>query len=214
MPVAKEALVQALEKALLYKNAGFKESVDLIITLRDVNVKELGGKIRETVILPRGRGKDQRICVVADGDMAEKAKQSGAFIVMTSNDLQGISKKNAKKIAGSCDWVLVKTDLMSIVGRTLGPALGPRGKAPVPVPPGSDISALINRFKNAVLARLKDQPQVMAAIGTVDMRPEDLAENAFAVISALEVKLPQGQANIGRIIVKTTMGIPVEVKGV
>jgi len=54
----------------------------------------------------------------------------------------------------------------------------------------------------------------MTAIGTVDMKPEDLAENALAVISALEAKLPQGQANIGRIIVKTTMGIPVEVRGV
>ncbi|WP_440060179.1 50S ribosomal protein L1 [Thermogladius sp. 4427co] len=213
MPLTKESLAQAVEKALAYKRGNFKESVELIIVLKDVNVKELGGKIRETVILPKGRGKDQSICVVADGEMAEKARASGALMVLTPSDLQGMSKKNAKKIADKCDWVLVKTDLMAIVGRTLGPALGPRGKAPVPVPPTADISAFISRYKNAIVARLKDQPQIMTAVGTVDMKPEDIAENALSVITAVEAKLPQGEANIGKIIVKTTMGAPIEVGG-
>ncbi len=213
MPITKEMLAQAVEKVVSHKHANFKESVELVIVLRDVNVKELGGKVRETVFLPKGRGKERKVCVVADGEMAEKARQAGAHMVLTPADLQGMTKKNAKKIADTCDWVLVKTDLMAVVGRTLGPALGPRGKAPIPVPPGSDMSALLNRFKNAVLARLKDQPQVMTSIGTVDMKPEDLAENALAVISAVEAKLPQGVANIDKVIVKTTMGIPVEVRG-
>jgi large subunit ribosomal protein L1 len=50
----------------------------------------------------------------------------------------------------------------------------------------------------------------MTTIGTEDMKPEDLAENALAVLSAIEGKLPARMANIGKIIFKTTMGVPVE----
>jgi len=61
------------------------------------------------------------------------------------------------------------------------------------------------------VTRIKDQPQIMVAIGAEGMKPEDLAENAMAVLSAIESKLPARMANIGKIIVKTTMGMPVEV---
>ncbi|GBF09756.1 50S ribosomal protein L1, partial [Aeropyrum pernix] len=67
--------------------------------------------------------------------------------------------------------VLVGADLMGLAGRILGPALGPRGKAPVPVPPNASIKDLIERYKAAVWVRIRNQPQVMARIGTEDMSP-------------------------------------------
>lgn len=208
----REALAEAIGKAIeLGKGRRFKQSVEMIIVLRDVDVKGQAGKIREFVTLPKGRGKERSVCVVADGDLAAKAREAGAKLVLTSQDLQGINKKQAKKIAGQCDWILVRTDLMAVTGRILGPALGPRGKAPVPLPASADIQGLIKRYANTVVARVKDQPQIMVAIGTEDMKPEDLADNALAVLSAIESKLPSGMGNIGKIVFKTTMGMPVEV---
>jgi len=191
----------------------FKQSVDLTVVLKDVDLKSPQGRIREIVFLPHTPRKKLNICVAADGDMAVKAKEL-ADRVLTREDLQALmgNRKAAKKIAEFCDWVLVKTDLMPLVGRTLAPALGPRGKVPVPVPPNADIRAFIERYRAAVMLRVKDQPQVMCRVGTEDMDAGEIVENIYKVLGALEHKLPNPRNNIARIIVKTTMGPPVEVR--
>lgn len=126
MPLEHNKLKEAISKAVeVGKGRRFKQSVEMIVVLRDIDPKSQAGKIREIVVLPKGRGKKQKICVVADGELAEKAKSAGAFMVISSAELGSIGKKQAKKIASSCDWVLVRTDLMAQVGRVLGPALGP-----------------------------------------------------------------------------------------
>ncbi|RLG84576.1 MAG: 50S ribosomal protein L1 [Thermoprotei archaeon] len=214
MPVvSKEELVDAIKKAIDNSvKRKFKQSVEMIIVLRDVDPRTPEGRIRETIFLPKGVNKDVKICVVADGEMAIKAREAGAHRVITRSELQSIDKKTAKKIAQECDWVLVRTDLMAFAGRILGPALGPRGKIPVPVPPTADIVSVMKRYERAVLVRTKDQPQIMCRIGTEDMDPEDIAENALAVLSSVESKLKMPSHNIAKIIIKTTMGPPIEVK--
>ncbi|ABN70191.1 LSU ribosomal protein L1P [Staphylothermus marinus F1] len=215
MPLpSKEELKEAIVKAVQYSpKRNFKQSVELIVVLKDVDPRSPEGRIRETIFLPKGLGKDKIICVVADGEMAEKARAGGAHRVITRDELLALSKKDAKKVAQECDWVLVRTDLMANAGRILGPALGPRGKIPVPVPPAADIVSVMNRYKSAILLRNKDQPQLMTRIGTEDMNPEDLVINAQTILSRLETKLPNGAHNIAKIVVKTTMGPPIEVMG-
>lgn len=211
--VSKETLVSALSKALeCSMKRNFKQSVEMIIVLKDIDLKSQQLRIREPVYLPKGRGKELKICVVGDSEMVEIAKTEGVHTALLGDDVKGITKKQAKKIATTCDWVLVKPEFMGVVGRVLGPALSPRGKIPVPAPSSSALKGMIARYKNTVLVSLRNQPQIMVAIGTEDMKPEDLAENALAVLSAIEGKLPAGSANIGKILVKATMGIPVEVE--
>ncbi|WFO75849.1 50S ribosomal protein L1 [Desulfurococcaceae archaeon MEX13E-LK6-19] len=214
MPVvSKEQLVEAIKKAIeTSPKRNFKQSIEMIIVLRDVDPRSPEGRIRETIFLPKGISKEVKVCVVADGEMVEKAKEAGAYRVITKSELQSLGKKEAKKIAQECDWVLVRTDLMAQAGRILGPALGPRGKIPVPVPPAADIKTIIERYKRAVFIRTKDQPQIMCRIGAEDMNPDDIAENALSVLSAIEAKLRTPTYNIAKVIVKTTMGPPIEVK--
>ena len=203
-----ESIKKAIERS---KKRRFRQTVEMIIVLRDVDPKSPEGRIRETIFLPHGLGKDAKVCVVAEGDMALKAKELGLPRVLGKSDLQGMSRKEAKKVAEECDWVLVRTDLMALAGRILGPALGPRGKIPVPVPPNADIASFVERYRKAVFMRNKDQPQVMVPIGTEDMDPKELAENAQRVLAALEPRLRNPLHNIAKIVVKTTMGPPVEV---
>ena len=210
--VSKDKIVEAVKKAIENSvKRRFKQSIEIIIVLRDIDPRSPEGRIRETIFLPREIKKDIKICVVADGETAAKAREAGAYKVITKAELTGIDRKTAKKIAQECDWVLVRTDLMALAGRILGPALGPRGTIPVPVPPAAGIVSVMNRYRRAVFVRVKDQPQIMCRIGTEDMDPEEIAENASAVLSSLEAKLPNPAHNISKIIIKTTMGPPVEV---
>ncbi len=212
--IPRDNLVKAIEKAIqVAPKRNFKQSVDLIVVLRDVDVKSPGGRIRETVFLPNPPTKPVKVCVVADGDMALRARNV-ADKVITREELQGMvgNRKAAKKLAEFCDWVLVRADLMPLAGRTLGPALGPRGKAPIPVPPNADIATLVERYRSAVRLRTKDQPQVMCRIGVEDMDPLEMAENALKVLQTLEGKLENPRHNIHRVIVKLTMGPPIEVR--
>jgi large subunit ribosomal protein L1 len=213
MPLpGRDVLLNSIRKAIENgEKRNFKQSVELIVTLKDVDLKSQSMKIREAVFLPKGRGREAKICVIGDGDFLEAAKEANAYLIIPSSDLKNLTKKQTKKIASTCDWILVKSELMGVVGRVLGPALGPRGKVPIPVPSGANIKALVSRYKNTVLVRIKDQPQIMTVIGTEDLPPEDLVENALAVLSLIENKLPAGSANIKQIYVKTTMGIPIEV---
>ncbi|MCC6034983.1 MAG: 50S ribosomal protein L1 [Desulfurococcaceae archaeon] len=213
MPLpGRDVLLNSIRKAIENgEKRNFKQSVELIVTLKDVDLKSQSMKIREAVFLPKGRGREAKICVIGDGDFLEAAKEANAYLIIPSSDLKNLTKKQTKKIASTCDWILVKSELMGVVGRVLGPALGPRGKVPIPVPSGANIKALVSRYKNTVLVRIKDQPQIMTVIGTEDLPPEDLVENALAVLSLIESKLPAGSANIKQIYVKTTMGIPIEV---
>jgi large subunit ribosomal protein L1 len=209
--VARESLVEAVRRALeLGKRRRFKQSVDLIVVLKDVDIRSPEGRLREVVFLPHKPRKESTVCVVAEGDMAIKARELGVPVYGRA-DLQEMrqNRKLAKKVAQQCDWVLIRVDLMGLAGGVLGPALGPRGKAPTPVPPNADIAELVERYKRAVWVRIRNQPQIMCRVGTEDMSPEEIAENIDAVLHTITQRL--GRQKIGRIIVKKTMGIPVEV---
>ncbi len=202
---AREKIKTALE---LGKKRNFLESVDATIVLKGVDLKSPEARIREIVYLPHKPNKDVNICVVADGDLALQAKNLG-LPVYGRQDLQNLEKKEAKRIAQRCDWVLVQVQLMSLAGRFLGPALGPRGKVPTPLPPNANLSDFVERYRKAVMVRIKGQPQISLRIGTADMDPGELAENLQAVYNVVEQKL--GPQSIQKVIVKKTMGVPVEV---
>ncbi len=95
---------------------------------------------------------------------------------------------------------------MPVVGKTLGQLLGPRGKMPTPVPFNAPIESFLERFRSSIRVRAKNALSIACKIGDESMEDADLASNVNAVISAIEKKLPNGDKNIKKIMVKTTMG--------
>ncbi|MHC1586131.1 MAG: 50S ribosomal protein L1 [Candidatus Hecatellaceae archaeon] len=216
MQVDGEALKKALEKALASRKRNFTQSVELIVTLRDIDLKKPENRFNELVELPNPLGKDVKVCVIASGQMALEAKNLGADAIIQREDLEVLAKnrKEARKIARNYDFFVAEAPLMPLIGRALGPLLGPRGKMPTPVPPNTPLAPILERLKRTVRIRLKDQPTVQCRIGIETMNPAELAENALAVLRRLEEKLEKGSKNIEKIYVKTTMGeaVPVEAK--
>ena len=99
---------------------------------------------------------------------------------------------------------------MPLVGKTLGQLLGPRGKMPTPVPFDASIEAFVERFRTCIKVRTRASLSIASKIGDVSMEDSDLAINAHAVLTAIEKKLPNGEKNMKKILIKTTMGKPIK----
>jgi large subunit ribosomal protein L1 len=206
-----EAIKQVRERSEKRK---FNQTIELIINLRDIDMKKPEAKIQETIELPHAPSKKAKVCVIATGELALKAKKAGAELVISNAELEALAtdKKRQKQLANTYDVFIAEAPLMPLVGRTLGSTLGPRGKMPKPVPPTANIKAQIEKSKKIVNIRLRGQPVLQCAVGTEDMKDEEIAENVMAVVRRIEGKLKRGLKNITTICLKTTMGPPVKIK--
>ena len=205
----KQDILEAVKKAKEEsKPRNFTQSVDVVITIKDLDVKKPENRIDEEVLLPNGRGKDVKIAFIADGELALQAKNSGADLVINKTELEemGKDRKGAKKIANRQDFFVAQADMMPLVGRFLGPVLGPRKKMPKPVPATAKPEPIMERLKSTVKVRIKDQPVIQALVGTQDMEDELIAANIDAVLAVLDQKLEKGRNQIKSMYVKTTMG--------
>lgn len=195
---------KALEGA---KKRNFVETVELAINLKDVDLTIPKNRIQEDIILPNGRGKVVKVCVIGGGELALKAKNV-ADLVITPDEIGGIAddKKQAKKIANSTDYFIAEAPLMAVVGKRLGTVLGPRGKMPKPIPPGADPTGMVDNLRKSVTVRTKDRKTFHVPVGTVNMPPEEIADNIDIVLKRVSLKLEKGIANVASAYVKTSMG--------
>lgn len=185
----------------------FKESVEVAVNLRDVDLSVPKNRVEEDVILPKGRGKPIRVAVFASGELALKARNVADLVIQPQEIEEYASdKRKARALAASYDFFVAEAPLMPAIGRRLGVVLGPRGRMPRPVPPTADPTSLINAMRNTVRVRSRDKRTFHAAIGTRDMPPEDLAENLDVLMGRVIAKLERGRFNIQSAYVKTTMG--------
>ncbi|WP_291765987.1 50S ribosomal protein L1 [Caldivirga sp. UBA161] len=192
------------------KGRRFNQTVDLIIKLRDVDVKKPENRINVTVPLPNPLSKQAKVCVIASGATITAARDAGADLVITRDDLSKYGdKKSVRRLAQQYDFFLASPDLMVQIGRVMGPILGPRGKMPDVIPPNADVKALIDRYRRSVRVRLRDQPQIMVKVGTEDMDPSKVAENALTVLE--EVARKYGWDKIKEVELKLTMSPPIKV---
>ncbi|MEK6972407.1 MAG: 50S ribosomal protein L1 [Thermoproteota archaeon] len=188
------------------KKRKFKQSLELIMIFKDIDVKK-GFAINETVQLPK-TSSPASVCVMASGDMGLKAKTAKADKVIDGDELNQLSanKRQSRKLINSYDFFLADTKLMPVVGKTLGQLLGPRGKMPTPVPFNASIDSFLDRFRSSIRVKVKNSLSASCKIGDETMADSDLVANASAVINAVEKKLPSGDKNVKRILIKTTMG--------
>lgn len=215
MPLDQKTLLNAVKEAKEKSGKkNFNQTVELILNIQEIDMKSPEGRIQEIVELPYSTAKPNRVCVIASGELALKARKANADYVIERSDLEGMAgqKKQLRKLASENDIFIAEAPLMPLVGRILGPVLGPRGKMPVPVPPTADIASLIDKHRKTVIVRMRNQPIIQCQVGTENMKEEELVENVQAVLRVLERKLKRGMKNIKLAYIKTSMGTPVKVK--
>jgi large subunit ribosomal protein L1 len=200
-----EAVNAAIEKAPKRK---FSESVDITINLKNIDMAQPKNRIDETILLPHGTGKKVGIAVLGKGDITTQAKEAGVDLIIGPEEIErlGGEPREARGVASSYRFFLAETGVMPLVGRWLGPRLGPRGRMPLPITSGTDIRPIVERLRNSVKIRTKDKKLFHVKVGTTEMPPEQIAENIDAVMKRVESVLEQGSMNVRSVFVKTTMG--------
>ncbi len=197
------------------KERKFNESVEAILTFKDVDPKKTDLNINEVVYLPHPSAHRPKICFIGSGDFLLRAKNSGADTTLEPAQLEAFAgnKKEAKKLAREYDFFLADTALMPRIGRILGQYLGPRGRIPSPVPPNAPIEAMLQRMKTAIRVRSRAALAVAGRVGDRKQSDTDIAENILAMVQTIQRKLPGGEKNLRTIMVKTSMGKPIS-KGI
>jgi len=190
-------------------NRKFKQNIDLVFNLKNLDLEVPKNRVDEEIILPHGRGKNAKIVIFASGELAVKSKKHVDLLVKPEEigDLSK-DKKKFKKIVDEHDFFIAEAPLMPTIGKSLGTVLGPRGKMPKPVPPSADVSVMVKNLHNTIKVRSKSNKTFHTIAGNEEMSKEHIAENVDAIIKRVIGALERGQMNIGSIYIKTTMGAP------
>jgi large subunit ribosomal protein L1 len=204
-----QAVSRALEDA---PERNFRETVDLAINLRDLNLDDPANRVDESIVLPGGTGQDTSIVVFAEGETAVRAEDV-ADEVLDADDLEdlGDDDDEAKDLADDTDFFVAEASMMQDIGRYLGTVLGPRGKMPTPLQPDDDVVETVQRMKNTVQLRSGDRRTFHTRVGAEDMDAENIADNIDVILRRLHGELEKGPLNVDSVYVKTTMGPAKEV---
>jgi large subunit ribosomal protein L1 len=187
----------------------FKQNIDVVINLKNIDLNIPKNRIEEEIVLPHGRGNNAKIALFASGELAVKSKKH-VDLLIKPEEIEDLSKekKKFKKIADNHDFFIAEAPLMPTIGKTLGTVLGPRGKMPKPVPPNADLTSIVKNLRNTIKLRSKGNKTFHTIAGNADMSNEQISANVDIIIKRVESALERGKLNIGSIYIKTTMGPP------
>ena len=200
----KYSLKEAIDISKKYSSKKFDESLDICIKL-GVDPKKSDQAIRGVLSLPKTKLRNIKVAVFAEGDDAEKAKDSGADIVGSDDLIDEI--KSGKLDFDKC---ISTPEMMSKVG-TLGQILGPKGLMPNPKlgTVSKDLSTAIKNVKAGQLEYKSDKGGLIhAAMGNCSLNEDDLINNIKYFYNELIKKKPSSSKGIfvKEIFLSSTMG--------
>lgn len=211
----KSRILDAVKKA---REAGskkkFSQTFDLILNLKELDLKKPEQKLDIFVVLPKGVGKKRKLCALVDESLYTEAKSTFDRVILKS-DFPNMDEKEVKKVAGEYDYFIAQANIMPDIAKAFGKVLGVRGKMPNPksgaiVPPKIMLKPIYEKFQKTVRLLAKNELTAKCAVGTEGMKDEDVADNILAAYNAVVHALPQEAANVKDVIIKLTMGAPVK----
>lgn len=204
----KEEVLKSLGELRKLEARKFKQSVDLIINLKNFDVKResvnlfvsLPHKIRDVKIAGFLNNKSKIIETITKAEF-EKYK----------------NKKDVKRLIREYDFFIAQAALMPSVATTFGKYLGPAGKMPSPQlgiimnEDESNIKEVIKKAEKTVKIKTKE-PSIKLCVGNEVMKDEEIADNALAVYNAVMNALPAKRENVRSVLIKFTMSKPIKVQ--
>lgn len=214
----KKAIEKAVEEAKKNsKKREFKQTVDLIINLKDLDLKQTEHQIEFFITLPNPPRKNT-VCAFLGPELADQGKQFADKVITIDRFPTYVQDKKAiKKLAQESDVFMAQANIMTDIAKVFGRVLGPRGKMPNPksgaVVPANipNLKPTIEKLKTQIKISAKIQPSIKLAVGKEDTENAKIIDNITAVYSQLVQSLPNEENNVKNMLVKLTMGPTVKV---
>jgi large subunit ribosomal protein L1 len=204
----KDKVIKGLEELRKEKKKNFDQSVDLLINLKEFDIKK--DSVNLFLALPH---KIREISVAA---FLNKKSPVVTTIIKEEFDRYK-DKKKAKAVSKSYDFFIAAANLMPQVATVFGRFLGPQGKMPSPqlgiVTDESEVKLkeIIARYEKIVRVKSKE-PSLKLCIGKESMKDEEIAENIIHAYNMIINALPKKKENVRSVMIKFTMSKPVRIE--
>jgi large subunit ribosomal protein L1 len=194
---------EGVDIAINSSSAKFEETIDIAINV-NVDPKKSEQNVRGKIQLPKSLGKTIKVCVFANADKIDEAKDAGA-------DLVGGDELVEKVQAGFTDFdrCIATPDMMAKVGK-LGQVLGPRGLMPNPKlgTVTTNVKKAIEDAKAGELEYKTNGIVIHSGVGKSKFNKEELVSNIKFFVETISKDKPSGVKGdfIKSISISPTMG--------
>ena len=183
----------------------FDSSVELAVRL-NLDTRKNDQQLRGAIVLPHGTGKSKKVLVLAKGDAAKAAIDSGADYVGDMDMITKIEKENWFDF----DVIIATPEMMPLLGK-LGKVLGPKGLMPNPktgTVTTDTKKAVEDVKKGRIEYRTDNYANVHVIVGKVSFDSKKLVENITAFMNVIIKSKPQTAKGtyIKNISISSTMG--------
>ncbi len=194
----------------------FKQSIDLIINLKGIDLKNPEHQVNLFVPLHYEKGKKVKVCALVGPELLAQAKEVCDSAVSVDDFGKYSDKRKSKKLASEFDFFIAQATIMPKVATAFGRVFGPKGKMPNPkagcvVPPNANLKPLYARLQKTLKIATKNDPIIQCSVGKEDMKDEEVIDNILTVYNSVVHALPNEIHNIKSVFLKLTMGKSVKV---
>ena len=197
------SLDDAVDLAIKISTCKFNETIDICMNL-NIDPKNGEQNVRGKIQLPKGLGKNVKVCVFASDDKQQEAKDAGADIV-------GADELVEKVEGGFIDFdrCISTPDMMPKVGK-LGKVLGPRNLMPNP-----KLGSVTNDLKKAVedakageIEYKNSDTLIQAGIAKSDFQKDEVLNNVKHFVETITKERPSGIKGefVKKVSISPTMG--------
>ncbi len=193
------------------KKRNFNQSYDLIINLKNLDMKKPDNHVDFFLSLPHGFGKKIRVCAFIGPELKDEATNNCDKIILVDDFPKFASdKKLIKKLAEENDYFIAQANIMAKVATTFGKVLGVRQKMPNPkagciVPPKASLKPLVEKLQSLLRVSAKKHLIIHLRIGSEKMEDNHIVDNIMYIYNALIHNLPSERNNIKNLFLKLTM---------
>ncbi len=210
----KEQVKKALDELKSQPKKKFTQSYDLIINLKNLDMKQTNIDFFSTLHFPKG--KTIKIAAFADQLLHDSAAKNCDLVIEEKDFAKYQDKKAIKKLADSYDYFIAQAKLMPKVAATFGKILGIKGKMPNPklgcvVPPNANLEALVKKLKLTIRMTAKKALNLQCLVGKEDQPEEQIIDNIITAYTSAVKQLPSELQNIKDVTLKLTMSKPVRI---